>query len=90
MSCYKLEMCRSNPGGVCSRGVWSWGISQHALRQTPLCPVDILTVVEILPWPNFVAAGNDTPSYLQILVMYDFAKSPSHMTKSATSSLLEN
>ena len=49
-------------GGVCSRGVWSGGvcsqggISQLALRQTP--PVDRHTPVKILPWPNFVAAGN--------------------------------
>ena len=47
----------SGPGGVClARG----GISQHALRQTPLPPpVDRHTPVKILPWPNFVAAGNN-------------------------------
>ena len=47
-------------GSACSRGVclvWG-GISQHALRQTPLPPVDRQTPVKILPWPNFVAAGN--------------------------------
>ena len=49
-----------------SRGVWPWGgcllpggISQHALRQTP--PVDRQMPVKILPWPNFVAAGNEDP-----------------------------
>ena len=53
-------------GGVCSRGeclllggcLLPGGISQHALRQTPLPPVDRQTPVKILPWPNFVAAGN--------------------------------
>ena len=47
-------------GGVCSRGCLLRGgcISQHALRQTPLPPVDRHTLVKILPWPNFVAAGN--------------------------------
>ena len=59
----------SGLGVVCSRGVWSGGffgpggclllrgISQHALRQTPLPPVDRQMPVKILPWPNFVAAG---------------------------------
>ena len=52
-------------GGVWSGGVWSGGsgpgrgISQHALRQTPLSPVDRQTPVKILPWPNFVAAGKN-------------------------------
>ena len=53
-------------GGVSAPGV-GWGgsaprggISQHALRQTPLPPpVDRQTPVKILPWPNFVAAGNN-------------------------------
>ena len=60
-------------GGVCSRGeggAWSGGcvpglggVSQHALRQTPLPPiVDRHTLVNILPWPNFVAAGNKKAS----------------------------
>ena len=40
-------------GGVSARG----GVCQHALRQTPP-PVDRHTLVKILPWPNFVAAGN--------------------------------
>ena len=64
-------------GGVWSRGVWSQGglvpgdlvmgvISQHALRQTP--PVDRHTPVKILPWPNFVAAGNKT-SFSDIIVI---------------------
>ena len=51
-------------GGVCSwggvsapRGCLLRGVSQHALRQTP--PVDRHTLVKILPWPNFVAAGNN-------------------------------
>ena len=47
-------------GGVCLvRGVVSapGGVSQYALRQTPLPPVDRQTPVKILPWPNFVAAG---------------------------------
>ena len=60
------------PGGVVvvsglGGGVWSGGVvsapggwvSQHVLRQTPLPPVDRQTPVKILPWPNFVAAGND-------------------------------
>ena len=42
--------------GGCLPG-WG-GISKHALRQTPLPPVDRQTPVKILPWPNFVAAGN--------------------------------
>ena len=46
--------------GVCL--VWG-GISQHALRQTPLPPVDRQTPVKILPWPNFVAAGNERKNY---------------------------
>ena len=46
-------------GGVCSGGGYGprGGISQHALRQTPL--VDRQTSVKILPWPNFVAAGKN-------------------------------
>ena len=54
-----LVMGGSAPGGgglgVPGRG---W-VSQHALRQTPLPPVDRHTPVKILPWPNFVAAGNN-------------------------------
>ena len=47
-------------GGCLLRGVSApGGLSQHALRQTPLPPVDRHTPVKILPWPNFVAAGND-------------------------------
>ena len=41
--------------GVLGRG-GGW-VSQHALRQTPLPPVDRHTPMKILPWPNFVAAG---------------------------------
>ena len=40
------------PGGLLREGC----VSQHALRQTP--SVDRHTLVKILPWPNFVAAGN--------------------------------
>ena len=46
--------------GVCSGGgLLPGGASQHALRQTPLPPVDRQTPVKILPWPNFVAAGKN-------------------------------
>ena len=45
-------------GGLVWGGAWSRGVSQHALRQTPLPPVDRHTLVKILPWPNFLAAGN--------------------------------
>ena len=46
--------------GVClvCRGS-AWGVSQHALRQTPLPPVNRHTLVKILSWPNFVAAGKN-------------------------------
>ena len=50
------------PGGVSGLGgwcAWSGGVSQHALRQTPLPPVDRHTLVKTLPWPNFVAAGKN-------------------------------
>ena len=43
-------------GGLPPGGGW---VSWHALRQTPLPPVDRQTLVKILPWPNFVAAGNN-------------------------------
>ena len=56
----------SGPGGVSGQGglvqgVWSGegGISQYALRQIPLSPVDRQTPVKILPWPNFVEAGKN-------------------------------
>ena len=61
-------------GGVCFRGsVYSGGgvsalggclllggfvASQHALRQTPPLWTESQTPVKTLPWPNFVAAGN--------------------------------
>ena len=54
-------MVVSGPGGgVCSGGgAAPRGGSQYALRQTPLPPpLDRQTPVKILPWPNFVAAGN--------------------------------
>ena len=51
-------------GGVCScGGLLRGGISQHALRQTP--PVDRHTPVKILPWPNFIAAGNNNSKLTQ-------------------------
>ena len=58
------------PGGIWCRGVWSGGsgpggIFQHALRQTP--PVDRQTPVKILPWPNFVAAGNKHKGFIHSL-----------------------
>ena len=49
-------------GGVCSQG----GISQHALRQTAPPPVDRHKPVKILPWPNFVAAGNNNTWILNV------------------------
>ena len=51
----------SAPGEISSQRVCSQGgVSQHALRQTPPpCGQNSLhTLVKILPWPNFVAAGN--------------------------------
>ena len=44
------------PGG---QGMLGGCISQHALRQTLPPPVDRHTLVKILPWPNFVAAGKN-------------------------------
>ena len=45
---------------------WSWGVylllggvSQLVLRQTPPLLTESQTPVKTLPWPNFVAAGND-------------------------------
>ena len=57
----------SAPRGVCSRGgvCSGGGISQHALRQTPLPPVDKQMPVKILPWPNFVAAGKYQVSHCE-------------------------
>ena len=43
-------------GGVCSGGGLA---SQHALRQTPPLWTESQTPVKTLPWPNFVAAGNE-------------------------------
>ena len=54
--------CSLLPGGVPGpRGVSGprGGVSQHALRQTPSPLVDRHTLVKTLPWPNFVAAGNN-------------------------------
>ena len=51
-------------GGVCLVRGGGWCVSQHALRQTPspLPPCgqnSWHTLVKILAWPNFVAAGNN-------------------------------
>ena len=63
-------------GGVSGLGGWGWGcllmggwVSQYALRQTPLPPVDRQTLVKILPWANFVAAGKNQKR--QICVIYE-------------------
>ena len=53
--------CVSAPGGS-AHGGW---VSQHALRQTPPLwadtpLVDRHTLVKILPWPNFGAAGKNS------------------------------
>ena len=53
----------SGPGGgwvSALGGLLPGGISQHALRQTPLPPVDRQMPVKILPWPNFVVVGKYT------------------------------
>ena len=57
----------SAPGGVPGPGGWYLlpggcacaGGSQHALRQTPPLWTESQTPVKTLPWPNFVAAGNN-------------------------------
>ena len=75
----------SGPGGVpgpgglwsCGGGAWSGGVSQHALRQTPLPPVDRHTLVKTLPWPNFVAAGkNDQCLFLVCSMLLPYLFSP--------------
>ena len=43
-------------GGVPDRG--EGGIPACTEADTPPPPVDRQTLVKILPWPNFVAAGN--------------------------------
>ena len=62
------------PGGSASRGGWclvgEW-VSQHALRQTPLPPCGH-TLVKILPWPNFVAAGNYTVTTTAQICVWTF------------------
>ena len=46
-------------GGVCSGGAWSrGGVGIPACTEADTPPVDRHTPVKILPWPNFVAAGN--------------------------------
>ena len=47
----------SGPGGSAPRGVWSGGYIPACTEADPP-PVDRQTPVKILPWPNFVAAGN--------------------------------
>ena len=52
------------PGGCLLREGWcAWSggglASQHALRQTPPLWTESQTPVKTLPWPNFVAAGNE-------------------------------
>ena len=49
----------SAPGGCL---LWGGGVvSQHALRQTPPLWTKSQMPVKTLPWPNFIAAGNDRP-----------------------------
>ena len=47
----------SGPGGWCL--VWGGGIPACTEADTPPPPVDRHTLVKTLPWPNFVAAGNE-------------------------------
>ena len=47
------------PGGSGSGGVWSGGGIPACTEADPP-PVDRQAPVKILPWPNFVAAGNNT------------------------------
>ena len=58
------------------------GVSQHALRQTPLPPVDRHTPVKILPWPNFVAAGKYT-----IYIYHIWQNLPDHLSSKTSFSL---
>ena len=69
----------SAPGGVCSWGGWCLlrgvvsaprGVSAPggvvfipACTETDTPPVDRHTLVKILPWPNFVAAGNNSNQF---------------------------
>ena len=72
---------RSAPrGGSALGGVSTWGVSaprggvsQHALRQTPP-PVDRILdrLVKILPWPNFVAAGDKRQTSQKVFVFSQF------------------
>ena len=50
------------PGGVWSLG----GIPACTEADTPLLPVDRHTLVKTLPWPNFVAAGNNLSSHKSV------------------------
>ena len=64
----------SAPGGLL-QGVYSWGVSVPrgwcgippcTEADTPLW-TESHTPVKTLPWPNFVAAGNDKPPFLSLL-----------------------
>ena len=50
--------CLVRGGYAWSRGVCSWGVCL-VRGGIPACTVDRQTLVKILPWPNFVAAGNN-------------------------------
>ena len=65
-----------SPGGVWSGGVWSqgglvrggllWGgCGIQACTEAEPLPVDRQTPVKTLPWPNFIAAGNNNTSLNQ-------------------------
>ena len=55
-----LGMCLVWRGCLLPGGCLLEGVCQHALRQTPLLPVDRHMPVKILPLPNFVVAGNNS------------------------------
>ena len=63
-------------GGVCLGGVCSQGVSasggmafQHALRQTPPSLwTESQMPVKTLPWPNFVAAGNNCVNPIELSI----------------------
>ena len=63
----------SGLGGICSGGcllpggICSWGVSQHALRQTPPpCEQNDKQVQKYYLGHNFVAAGNNGPKLLHV------------------------
>ena len=49
--------CVSAPEGGCVSAPGGMGIPACTEADTPPPPVDRQTLVKILPWPNFVAAG---------------------------------